>query len=139
VLCCAGIWGTRIGRLAGVSIPVQPLAHQYARTTPIAALSGPTARSPIRSCATRTGRCTSARTGTPTALAATSTGPSRCRRRTSRALTRPAPVCAARAPAAGCGVASPPCSPSPRRTSSSRGRTPSISCQPCGTATSRRR
>ncbi len=36
VLCCAGIWGPRLGRLAGVSIPVQPLAHQYAVTTPVA-------------------------------------------------------------------------------------------------------
>lgn len=32
VLCCAGIWGPKIGRLAGVSIPVQPVAHQYAVT-----------------------------------------------------------------------------------------------------------
>ncbi|MGH3978507.1 MAG: GcvT family protein [Pseudonocardiaceae bacterium] len=35
VLCCAGIWGPGVGRLAGVSIPVQPLAHQYAVTTPL--------------------------------------------------------------------------------------------------------
>ncbi|MGW3470455.1 GcvT family protein [Saccharopolyspora sp. NPDC000995] len=34
VLCCAGIWGPKIGRLAGVSIPVQPLVHQYAVTSP---------------------------------------------------------------------------------------------------------
>lgn len=33
VLCCAGIWGPRVGRLAGVSVPVQPLAHQYVVTT----------------------------------------------------------------------------------------------------------
>lgn len=32
VLCCAGIWGPKVGRMAGVSIPVQPLAHQYAVT-----------------------------------------------------------------------------------------------------------
>ncbi|TDC86980.1 FAD-dependent oxidoreductase [Saccharopolyspora aridisoli] len=35
VLCCAGIWGPKIGRMAGVTIPVQPLAHQYAVTTPV--------------------------------------------------------------------------------------------------------
>ena len=38
VLCCAGIWGPKIGSLAGVSIPVQPVAHQYAVTGPIADL-----------------------------------------------------------------------------------------------------
>ncbi|MQA16237.1 MAG: FAD-dependent oxidoreductase, partial [Pseudonocardiaceae bacterium] len=38
VLCCAGIWGPRVGRLAGVSIPVQPLAHQYVVTTPVPGL-----------------------------------------------------------------------------------------------------
>ncbi|GAB2663983.1 FAD-dependent oxidoreductase [Saccharopolyspora gloriosae] len=38
VLCCAGIWGPKIGALAGVSIPVQPLAHQYAVTGPIPGL-----------------------------------------------------------------------------------------------------
>ncbi|MEB3372316.1 FAD-dependent oxidoreductase [Saccharopolyspora mangrovi] len=35
VLCCTGIWGPKIGRMAGVTIPVQPLAHQYAVTTPV--------------------------------------------------------------------------------------------------------
>jgi glycine/D-amino acid oxidase-like deaminating enzyme len=40
VVCCAGIWGPKVGRMAGVSIPVQPLAHQYAWTTPIAQLAG---------------------------------------------------------------------------------------------------
>ncbi|MQA09215.1 MAG: FAD-dependent oxidoreductase [Pseudonocardiaceae bacterium] len=38
VLCCAGIWGSRIGALAGVSVPVQPLAHQYAVTGPVSGL-----------------------------------------------------------------------------------------------------
>jgi glycine cleavage system aminomethyltransferase T/glycine/D-amino acid oxidase-like deaminating enzyme len=42
VLCCAGIWGPKVGALAGVSIPVQPLAHQYAVTAPVPGLaSGP--------------------------------------------------------------------------------------------------
>ncbi|MDA3646804.1 FAD-dependent oxidoreductase [Saccharopolyspora indica] len=40
VLCCAGIWGPKIGGLAGVSIPVQPLAHQYAVTGPVPGLAG---------------------------------------------------------------------------------------------------
>lgn len=40
VLICAGIWGPKVGRLAGVSIPVQPLAHQYARTAPLPSLRG---------------------------------------------------------------------------------------------------
>ncbi|MDQ3030280.1 MAG: FAD-dependent oxidoreductase [Actinomycetota bacterium] len=42
VLICAGIWGPKVGRLAGISIPVQPLGHQYARTTPVGALAGAT-------------------------------------------------------------------------------------------------
>ena len=37
VVCCAGIWGPKIGRMAGVTVPVQPLAHQYAVTTPVLA------------------------------------------------------------------------------------------------------
>jgi glycine cleavage system aminomethyltransferase T/glycine/D-amino acid oxidase-like deaminating enzyme len=41
VLCCAGIWGPRLGRLAGVSIPVQPLAHQYVVTTPVDGFAEP--------------------------------------------------------------------------------------------------
>ncbi len=42
VLICAGIWGPKVGRLAGIAIPVQPLGHQYARTTPVGALAGAT-------------------------------------------------------------------------------------------------
>ncbi|MPZ65518.1 MAG: FAD-dependent oxidoreductase [Pseudonocardiaceae bacterium] len=42
VLCCAGIWGPRLGRLAGVSIPVQPLAHQYVVTTSVPGFAEPT-------------------------------------------------------------------------------------------------
>ncbi|MFC7344432.1 GcvT family protein [Saccharopolyspora griseoalba] len=38
VLCCAGIWGPTVGRLAGVSIPVLPVGHQYAVTTPVPGL-----------------------------------------------------------------------------------------------------
>ncbi|GAA2604863.1 GcvT family protein [Paractinoplanes durhamensis] len=37
VVSCAGFWGPRIGALAGVPIPLLPMAHQYARTTPVGA------------------------------------------------------------------------------------------------------
>ena len=42
VLLCAGIWGPRVGRLAGVPIPLVPVEHQYARTAPIPQLAGET-------------------------------------------------------------------------------------------------
>jgi glycine cleavage system aminomethyltransferase T/glycine/D-amino acid oxidase-like deaminating enzyme len=38
VISCAGFWGVEVGAMAGVSIPLLPLAHQYAKTTPVAAL-----------------------------------------------------------------------------------------------------
>ncbi len=40
VLVCAGIWGPRIGRMAGVPIPLTPCQHQYAKTAPLAELAG---------------------------------------------------------------------------------------------------
>jgi glycine cleavage system aminomethyltransferase T/glycine/D-amino acid oxidase-like deaminating enzyme len=40
VVCCAGIWGPVIGALVDLAIPLVPMAHQYARTTPLPALSG---------------------------------------------------------------------------------------------------
>ncbi|KAL4997091.1 hypothetical protein BDV10DRAFT_201998 [Aspergillus recurvatus] len=39
VVSCAGFWGVEIGRMAGVEIPLLPLAHQYAKTSPVAELS----------------------------------------------------------------------------------------------------
>ncbi len=42
VLLCAGIWGPRVGRMAGISIPLTPVEHQYAITTPIPELAGET-------------------------------------------------------------------------------------------------
>jgi glycine cleavage system aminomethyltransferase T/glycine/D-amino acid oxidase-like deaminating enzyme len=39
VVCCAGIWGPLVGALAGVAIPLQPMAHQYAVTGPLARLA----------------------------------------------------------------------------------------------------
>ncbi|WP_042401065.1 GcvT family protein [Streptacidiphilus carbonis] len=40
VVSCAGFWGPLIGRMAGVDVPLVPLAHQYVRTTPVPALTG---------------------------------------------------------------------------------------------------
>lgn len=40
VLLCAGIWGPRIGRMAGVPVPLSPVQHQYVRTAPLPALAG---------------------------------------------------------------------------------------------------
>lgn len=38
VLCCAGIWGPKIGRLAGVPISLQPMEHQYVKTAELPVL-----------------------------------------------------------------------------------------------------
>ncbi|MFC9057861.1 FAD-dependent oxidoreductase [Streptomyces sp. NPDC057074] len=40
VVSAAGFWGPVVGRMAGVDVPLQPLAHQYARTGPLPELSG---------------------------------------------------------------------------------------------------
>ncbi len=42
VLICAGIWGPKVGKLAGVSIPLIPVEHQLAWTTPLPELAGET-------------------------------------------------------------------------------------------------
>ncbi|OIJ67356.1 GcvT family protein [Streptomyces mangrovisoli] len=42
VVCCAGIWGPRIARMAGMRLPLTPLAHQLAWTGPVPALAGQT-------------------------------------------------------------------------------------------------
>ncbi len=39
VISCAGFWGVEVGAMAGVSIPLLPLAHQYAKTGPVEALA----------------------------------------------------------------------------------------------------
>ncbi|WP_305783188.1 GcvT family protein [Symbioplanes lichenis] len=36
VVSCAGFWGPIVGRLAGVPVPLQPMAHQYVRTSAVA-------------------------------------------------------------------------------------------------------
>lgn len=38
VVCCAGFWGVEVGAMAGLPVPLLPLAHQYAKTAPIEAL-----------------------------------------------------------------------------------------------------
>ncbi|MEW1720206.1 FAD-dependent oxidoreductase [Streptomyces sp. NPDC093109] len=40
VVSAAGFWGPVIGRLAGVPVPLLPLAHQYVRTAPLPELYG---------------------------------------------------------------------------------------------------
>ncbi|GAD93706.1 N,N-dimethylglycine oxidase, putative [Paecilomyces variotii No. 5] len=39
VISCAGFWGVEVGAMAGVRIPLLPLAHQYAKTSAVPALS----------------------------------------------------------------------------------------------------
>ncbi|GIH77619.1 GcvT family protein [Planobispora longispora] len=39
VVCAAGFWGPRIGELAGLTVPLLPLAHQYARSGPLPVLA----------------------------------------------------------------------------------------------------
>ncbi|MFD8422493.1 FAD-dependent oxidoreductase [Streptomyces sp. NPDC059466] len=43
VVSAAGFWGPVIGRMAGVDVPLQPLAHQYAKTRRLPELAGATA------------------------------------------------------------------------------------------------
>ncbi|KAE8356368.1 hypothetical protein BDV28DRAFT_127170 [Aspergillus coremiiformis] len=40
IISCAGFWGVEVGAMVGVPIPLLPLAHQYAKTTPVPALAG---------------------------------------------------------------------------------------------------
>ncbi|MQA26123.1 MAG: FAD-dependent oxidoreductase [Micromonosporaceae bacterium] len=43
VICCAGIWGPKVARMVGAQLPLTPLAHQLAWTTPVPELAGQTA------------------------------------------------------------------------------------------------
>ncbi|QUQ65740.1 GcvT family protein [Kutzneria sp. CA-103260] len=40
VVSCAGFWGPAVGELVGMTVPLLPLAHQYARTGQVADLVG---------------------------------------------------------------------------------------------------
>ncbi len=42
VVSCAGIWAPRVGEMAGVPIPLSPVEHLYAVTTPLPELAGAT-------------------------------------------------------------------------------------------------
>lgn len=42
VVACAGIWAPKLGGYAGVPIPLSPMEHQYAVTTPVEGLAGAT-------------------------------------------------------------------------------------------------
>lgn len=35
VVSCAGFWGPKVTRMAGLELPLLPMAHQYVRTTPL--------------------------------------------------------------------------------------------------------
>jgi 4-methylaminobutanoate oxidase (formaldehyde-forming) len=50
VVICAGMWSKAIGRMAGVSVPLQPVQHQYVLTEPIDGVTPtlPTLRDPDR-------------------------------------------------------------------------------------------
>ncbi|MFF2851175.1 FAD-dependent oxidoreductase [Streptomyces sp. NPDC058001] len=62
VVSAAGFWGPVIGRMAGVHVPLLPLAHQYAKTGPIPALT--TAPTPGTAPTSGTGTDTSPDTDT---------------------------------------------------------------------------
>ncbi|WP_314175150.1 GcvT family protein [Streptomyces winkii] len=40
VVSAAGFWGPKIGRMVGLTVPLTPLAHQYAKTGPLESLAG---------------------------------------------------------------------------------------------------
>ncbi|MGC4936164.1 GcvT family protein [Gordonia sp. DT30] len=40
VVCCTGFWGREFGRRVGLTIPLVPMAHQYAVTTPLESRAG---------------------------------------------------------------------------------------------------
>lgn len=50
VISCGGFWGVELGAMIGLPIPLQPVAHQYAKTAPIPALKG---KNPMPNGATR--------------------------------------------------------------------------------------
>ncbi|WP_330178943.1 FAD-dependent oxidoreductase [Nocardia sp. NBC_01503] len=40
VVCAAGFWGAELGRAVGLTVPLVPMAHQFAKTGPVPALDG---------------------------------------------------------------------------------------------------
>ncbi|MFC7384069.1 GcvT family protein [Sphaerisporangium rhizosphaerae] len=48
VVCCAGIWGPKVAAMAGMTLPLTPLAHQLAWTGPVPALAASEVDRPSR-------------------------------------------------------------------------------------------
>ncbi|MBT0767386.1 FAD-dependent oxidoreductase [Kineosporia sp. J2-2] len=42
VVCCAGFWGPKVAAMVGMTLPLTPLGHQLAWTTPVPSLAGTT-------------------------------------------------------------------------------------------------
>ena len=42
VLICAGIWGPKVAKMAGMTLPLSPMEHLYAKTSPLQELKGET-------------------------------------------------------------------------------------------------
>jgi glycine cleavage system aminomethyltransferase T/glycine/D-amino acid oxidase-like deaminating enzyme len=40
VVCCAGIWGPKVAAMVGMTLPLTPLAHQLAWTSPVPTVAG---------------------------------------------------------------------------------------------------
>ncbi|MGE3798118.1 MAG: NAD(P)/FAD-dependent oxidoreductase, partial [Thermomicrobiales bacterium] len=40
LVLCGGIWGPLLGRLSGITVPIQPCAHPYVRSAPLPQLAG---------------------------------------------------------------------------------------------------
>src|SRR5690606_34005467 len=40
VVSCAGFWGPQLGEMVGMTVPLLPMAHQYAKTDPLPELAG---------------------------------------------------------------------------------------------------
>ena len=40
IISCAGFWGVEVGAMVGLPIPLQPMAHQYVKTTSVPAQKG---------------------------------------------------------------------------------------------------
>jgi dimethylglycine oxidase len=47
VICCAGVWGPLVGAMAGVAIPLLPMAHSHVRTSPVVARTAEDAQMPV--------------------------------------------------------------------------------------------
>ena len=48
VVSCAGFWGAQVGRMVGLTVPLLPMAHQYARTGQVPGLVDDPVREAVR-------------------------------------------------------------------------------------------